>query len=359
MRLESFACLGSVEIANLARSFAYANNVGGVAGFMPSSACPCGAYDEGDYTTPDDTANNPAPWYDATRPDSEEFYGVLASNFRLSESPLSREVSPKASVGSKVGPMRYSHRLLTLEGHVLASSPRGMAYGERWLTEALRGNPCADGSCAADDLLIVPACPSDPADYTGSFRTLVNVGLVDGPLFSPEVSNEAVLQRVDFSLVAGLPWLYHPAQVLLNNVETNYGSTLNALLTTSEWMGDGTFYIKIANNGLNDATDIVITGQISIDGDCPVTGDATSVPPSFTYEIPSLLSGDSITIDGMRRRVTYYDASCKQASSGLPYIDFTGPWRWPDVGPCTSMCLSFDNADGDLTVYVEGRLREM
>ena len=105
-------------------------------------------------------------------------------------------------------------------------------------------------------------------------------------------------------------------------------------------------------------TNIVITGQISLDGGCPVTGDGASVPPTFTYTIPTLAAEDRIVIDGTTRRITYYDASDKFATSGLPYITFSGPFIWPDVGPCTTMCLTITSSGGAATATVDSYLRE-
>jgi hypothetical protein len=130
-------------------------------------------------------------------------------------------------------------------------------------------------------------------------------------------------------------------------------------LTTPEWGDGGTFVIDITNEELTAATDITITGQISLDGDCPVDGLGTSVPPSFTYTIPTLGPEDRIVIDGQRRQARYWDSSCKAWTSALPFVEWEGPWVFPDAGICTTLCLTLEIGGGEATVTVDAMNREL
>lgn len=354
MKLQPFACLAGVEFANDARTAAYVANVGLPEATMPDN-CACAAYDEGNYNTP---SADPAPWYEPTRQDSDDFYGFYATNMRL-DSVYAREVVQTGSMGSTLSPLRAKGRNVLVNGLMLARSSQGMAYGERWLSAVLRGSPCHEGGCPGDDLTILPACP-ESVEYASAtfFRTLVGVGLVDGPTPSQVsgITSECLLQQVSFVLSSSMPQLYHPTTRCVD--EETLGSSPSCTLTTPDWMGDGTFYVDIASQGVANCTGITITGRISLDGSCPVDPPGSSVPPSFQYTVPVLGPHDRIVIDGIRRQALYYDASCKSASSALPYTEFDGPWPWPDVGPCTTMCVTVTGS-GDATVIVETALREM
>lgn len=355
MRLSGYLCLGGVEVANDSRTVAYVRNGGIPLSGNMSSGCSCDIYDTG-FNLPE---TDPSPWHEPTRPESDEFYGLMATGISLS--PVhQRATGNRGGNGSVLSPLRHVGRVIPVTGFLFARSAEGMAYGERWLSEVLRGSPCSSGDCPSDDAIIVPACPDDP-DYDTDryFRTLVDVGVVDGPTTAPVINSECYLQQVNFTLTSSQPWLYHSRDRCLDGEPLDSYGGLSCALTTPEWMGEGTFVIDITNIGTTDMEDITITGQISLDGSCPVSGAGTSVAPSFSYTIPTLAPEDRIVIDGMRRQVRFYDASAKTASNGLQYVSFFGPWRFPDVGACTTMCLTLDVASGEGEVTVDSILREV
>lgn len=345
-----------MEIANDARSFAYGQFYG-----MPnstfSSGCPCEAYDEG-YV---DIVSDPAPWYDATRPDSEDFLGFYAHSIE-EDTVQGRTVVAGGGVGSSVMPERLRHRNLFFSGLMLATSERGMNYGRSWLREALRGN-CANDGTASDQLLVLPSCPppEDMAydDATPWFRTLYNVGLVDGPVY--QKSGNApwwYIQEAAFTLTAGIPWLYHDETRVLDAVDITAG-TQNAALTTPDWMGEGTFTIDIKSPSAGSgATAITITGGISLDGSCPRGELADDTMPCFSYTIPAMAPGDRIVIDGVRREVRWYGAAAKYPMGGLRYIEWEGPWVWPDVSAACTVCVAIAGT-GDALATVDTQLREV
>lgn len=348
MRLMPFLCIGGTEIANVARVTTY-----GSGEFF--DACPCPALDEETFVG---VAEDPAPWYDADHPESVDFLGFLPESITLS-SPAGRTSVPVRNIGSFVGPEGLRGRVIEVVGWMVARDLPAMWYGERWLIEALRGDRCQ--GCANDVLTVLPFCreTGSSLDYDADFRTLVRAALVDGPRFA-ELSDspDFVVGTVQFQLVASMPYLYHPADRCLDEEAAGSGE-LSCGLTTPDLTEDGTFVIDISNVDTVDATDITITGQVSLDGSCPVTGLGTSVPPSFVYEIPVLAPEDRIVIDGTRRQALYYDASAKRASSAIPYITFEGPFRWPDVGACQTMCLSITSAGGDAVATVDAHLRSL
>lgn len=357
MWLDSYLCLGGVEVSNGYRVATYASNIG-VYGTTMGVDCQCPQLDDG-FSTPTD---DPAPWYEPTRPESADFLGFWMYGGEL-QPVTARSVGQNGHRSSTLSPLTMKGRILQGQGLMIATSAEGMYYGQSWLTEVLRGSPCADGDCPSDDLIILPACPELPGyDESRYFRTIVNAGVVDGPVFAPTIRRQYIAQQASFVLASTQPWLYHPATRCLDaEILADYyaAQVLSCALTTPEWMGEGTFRVELENVGNMDATDITITGQISLDGTCPVSGLGTSVPPSWSYTIPTLAPEDKLVIDGARRQVLHWDASEKFYRNGLSQVDFTGPWRWPDVGVCTTMCMSIDIVQGEVATTVDSFLREL
>lgn len=207
MRLEDFLEISGIEVANTNRTADYLNAglLTGVA--LASANCDCAATDDGPYTSP---AADPAPWYDAARPESGEFLGLLAAGITLDPVAV-RSVSPKLSGGGTVGRSYFRHRMIAVRGILLAASAQGMAYGERWLNDVLAGRVTG---CASDTMRVLLACPSGAG--TSQFRTLRQVGIVDGPIPGPaQEMPECYVQEVQFQMAAGVPWLLGDEQVCL------------------------------------------------------------------------------------------------------------------------------------------------
>lgn len=349
MKASAFLCLGSTEVSNDARVQAYveANGITGVT----MGDCACAAYDEG-YTN----VIGEAPWYEPTRSESLDFMGFRADAINLLPT-YGRRVTQVGRKGSQIGPLTTKGQIVSVAGTLWATSSDGMSYGERWLREVLKGSPCNGEGCPGDDLIYLPSCPEDDGyDADSRFRTLVNVGIVDGPVFSQvQELPECHIQQAVFTLVSSSPWTYHPTVRCLDaiNLGEFYGDPLDCSLTTPDWMGHGTFIIDIASIDTADVTDITITGRLSPEGNC----DENSIPPSFVYNIPILEPEDRVVIDGMRGQVLLYDASEKVSRPGLPLFDWSGPWIFPDVPPCSTMCITVSGS-GDAEVTVDSVLRE-
>lgn len=349
MKLEPYACFASMEIANAARVTTYGRD-------CLFNGCDCPALD-GIFIDP---ATDPAPWYDAGHPESANFLGFLPESINLSVAS-SRSVAA-LPLGTMVGAEHLSGRVVEVIGWMIARDAHSMYWGQLWLTETLRGSRCLPG-CADDTLQLLPFCREQGypgfADFSSDFRTLVGAGLVDGPRWSNVIDDACecyLIQTAQFQIATSMPWLYQPPIRCYD--ATPIAGTLSCALTTPEWQ-EGTYVIDIRNTGTTPTTNIVISGRISLDGSCPVTGLGTSVPASFTYTIPSLGPEDRIVIDGTRREVLYYDASDGFATPGLPYLVFEGPFDFPDVGVCTTMCLSISSSGGAATATVDTFLREL
>lgn len=363
MRLVEYLCLGGTEISNINRTYAYINNIG-IPGMDAGLDCGCSILDD-EYIIFSTPEADDAPWYSPDYPASGEFLGMVADNAETN-SPLSRDVSQKAYEGAIIGSPRLKHRLVQVRGHMVATTARGMAYGQAWLREVLRGSFCLDG-CASDDLIILPACPEGDEYFPeDAFRTLRNAGTVSGPDFDQEGDlPECNYQKVAFQIAAGIPYMYFPATACVEDTLTTTND-INCLTSTSDWV-DATLLIDIiANDALQDLGEITITGTTSLDGQCPIGIPASNVMPCFQYVLPerTLHPGDRIIIDGTRRKVRFYDATEKFETGGLKYLDFEGYFNWPDIPACTDLCLNITmpftaDEDGDAAVVVESYRREL
>lgn len=232
MPATDWLCLGGVEIANSARATAY-----GLAGLKPHTmqlyGCDCedlaAMLGDDPYRSP---AADAAPWYDPAEPDSAEFGGLLVTTIDgLGPAPVQRGQTQRLGDGAVLGRRRLGPRTIVVRGLLLGSSCCGVDYGLRWLASALDGAlGCGSGSCGGDDLRYMTCCPviceDDPAftSYeecsTPFFRTLKEVGLIDGPNVISEIGGACACcqgcpaYEVEFTLQAGRPHaLREPVQV--------------------------------------------------------------------------------------------------------------------------------------------------
>jgi hypothetical protein len=243
----SAAFLNGEEIVNDARTLAYLN-----AGFGPKRlsidggcACPrirelieCGS---DPYESP---MSDPAPWYDSSVPESADFAGFLTVEFEGLGSTYTRESIDKITGGAVLGRLRPTARTLHWRGYLFGRSDCAVRYGLSWMAANLKGTNC---SCTGEDLDLMVCCPeltvSPPVSGVGcddlppkakpdlcppftqpdAFRLLKNVGLLAGPTIISQRrigcksscgsstctgDDDTVIIEVEFSLLAGNPYLY-------------------------------------------------------------------------------------------------------------------------------------------------------
>jgi hypothetical protein len=217
------AFLNCCEIVNSSRTFSYMQN-----GIKPPSLTlygDCGCSNlrqlidcgEDPYETP---ATDPAPWWDATIPESYDFAGFMPVEFNGLSSIVTRNVTEVISGGGVLGRLRFPPRTLTWRGFLIGKTCCATAYGLRWLTQQLLQTSC-DSSCQGFDLTILICCP-DNADSCNdvndpmsdaAWRDLKNVGLLNGPTILSERKTDcgcgcSSITEIEFSLVAGQSQLY-------------------------------------------------------------------------------------------------------------------------------------------------------
>lgn len=389
MNLEPFLCLGGTEIGNGLRTLAYlARGLGGsrwnvhdiaVYGLTPSieglyhdiyddiyeggeqgqdtdvaytPGCPCPSLgSRGDFISP---AADAAPWYLGARLESGGFLGFIPDVLELTPSGA-RSVSPRAAFGGVLGPLRLRQRVLQVSGIMVAIDRRGMAWGERWLTEALRGSVCE--ALRGDVAQVVPACPdsTDQDDIDASYRTLRQVGLVDGPTFAREGDVPACYaQRASFQLVIGNPFLHTPTETLADEESLGDGDETSVVVETAEWLGDAA--VNVVIEAVTDLTDVTIRGvPMAEDQFCPQEGTGACV----TFTIPAIPAATTLTIDSVDHLVTQVDETSQLETSGFGLLDVTGPFGWIEMPPCSRMCVTVSVGTGDAVVTIERTDREL
>lgn len=153
------AFLNGQEIVNDARTMAYLEAGYGPTSLRVSGGCACPRIREliecnsDPYASP---SSDPAPWYDASVPESADFAGFLTTDFEGLGSTYTRTSTDKITGGAVLGRLRPQPRTLTWKGLLFGRSDSAVQFGLRWLTANLRGTNCA---CGGEDLDILISCP--------------------------------------------------------------------------------------------------------------------------------------------------------------------------------------------------------
>lgn len=218
MTFVGYALLAGNEILNSNRVIAYARALG-------ITSLTCGACDtlgralnENDYTSPD--ADN-APWWDPTVVASKDFAGVLGLEITGLDTPVNvREVIPLARNGGALNPLNRRVREIQIRAALFARTECALSYGRSWLAAATRGGNCGL-DCVGDEFCFLTCCPQDcPEPEDGEpdtcgdseWRTLFNVGILEGPVVRPAVRiSGGWMQEVTVTFSAGNPFIYRIA----------------------------------------------------------------------------------------------------------------------------------------------------
>lgn len=162
---------------------------------------------------------DPAPWFDPAVPASGRFagfYGLAVSG--LSRSTGRRQPVDLIAGGAAIGGIRGGQREMTWSVLAAAAGDDALSYGMSWLAGMLRGSMCA-GGCGGDAACLMAYCPcTDGSAGPGSdpMRNMFNVGLLemDEPHSHRILSGASMLAQVDFTLVAGVPYVFWPPVAL-------------------------------------------------------------------------------------------------------------------------------------------------
>lgn len=207
--------------------FRYALLAGGLGDVpYPGAAYPGSSYPNGTLTNPDDSYLDPAtdfaPWYQPARPASADFFGFYPLDVQgMDNSTHETWATELVGNGGFVPPGRHRSREIRVVTVAIAASQEGMEEGLAWLRAALDSTTsCNDGSveCAGQQMRFFTYCPGDEdiSKVAGrardAARLMYRVEALEGPIVTPQRSATAVMARVEFTLVAGVPWWFTYAQ---------------------------------------------------------------------------------------------------------------------------------------------------
>lgn len=307
----------------------------------PNLACYCEPIDEGPYLGP---AEDDAPWYDPDRPESAEFLGLVPSEVRLLTTV--RRSAQANGWGSSIGPQSSTGMVVAVRADMHAASPAGMEWGERWLAEVLGAGGCDERL----DLEVLLACNDDDS----LFRTLPDVGLIDGPVYGPvgEVP-ECSWQQVAFQLASASPWLLGVPVVAYDGA---LGAGHYRQVVTDEWTGDAGIRVEVMA-GPAGVAGIVIEGLIGAGANCPPSGAV----PCWRYEVPTLPGGHRLVIDGALEDAYVENPATGEITGGLELFEFAGRFEYPQAASCSQVCVHVAAATGGstATTRISYRSREL
>jgi hypothetical protein len=388
--IHSFLELDGLELSNGARTIQYLRN--GLGGdrwqigegcschVLTTEWCPSAAGPEDCFVAPN---VDPAPWYDASVPESAEFLGVLIKDLRpWFDGQAQRNVTPRISGlgGASIGPLFMTPRDLPVPATLIASSCAGMEYGRRWLQYQL-ARLC--DPCALSVARIRSYCPAaDGSDDTAGEWFVYEVGLTSG--MSDTLQSDAFgmasfaggdegccdFVEANFTLLAGNPYLYKRTVTCQAATPLNPSACDPDCIDFCDWLTTppptvqcvvepptvgvlGTVITLVAGAGMHNLT-------LETLSDCD---DPTSIIGSLG--IPYLPAGSVMVIDSALRQITFTPAGGTPVD-GTPYISlpFGFGIPWLEVGSCnpagcvTAGLSRICDSDCTATVQIDTRLRE-
>lgn len=169
-------------------------------------------------------ADDCAPWYDESIPESGQFLGFMIEDV-VQNVVTSRTVRSRisSSGGGVIGPLRSKERRLDFTVLMFACNEPAMEYGFRYLNDALNAPGCEDSGCDPCDAEFRDSCPEVDNTVASLDRgrwILHNAGAVDGPTWAdaPTSQNACNIRRVKFSIASEFPWKFKPTVTECENV---------------------------------------------------------------------------------------------------------------------------------------------
>lgn len=239
-----------VELANEQRTSAYANNLG-LRFFAHKPRCGTlmeQIFNRGweshnkVYTDP---ATDGAPWYDPNYHDvSNSFAGIsLLDATNTGESTSQALIQELPIDGASIQSGRRRSREMVFTAILFGRDLRSLHYGLTWLTTLLREPDYCDSShflsdewspigCRGNSLEFAHYCPTGGS----AWREILDTHLLAGPRILDQRGSavncaDGAWMRVEFTLVAGNPSVWHPPAPL-----SRIGVNINYRLLTDHWL---------------------------------------------------------------------------------------------------------------------------
>lgn len=344
------------EIANGARTVEYIRSAhaAGVAGTLEVQTNQlCSVLyrtDDGSPIIYQDPPSDPAPWYDAHRPESADFLGLVPQTIDGWDATSQRTTTDKPTSfgGAVIGPRRFLGRRITVSGWLLAASYAGQEYGKRWLAHILNSVGC--DPCATCDARLRTSCPPNDGSYDSlNLWGLSQVGIVDGPHYTPGPDGCPEYCTFEFTIVAGDPYLYGPRfdslpEAILNPNDTDGGACIDFETWICGPGGDLQFVNLSTPPSGTTAAIVTITAPDGV-GDI-VIGTYNTCPPLDIADAVNVMLVPGITgtlvIDSARHVVTYTSPDGTMID-GTQFIQLPsgGILDWLEVSDCEpAKCVS-------------------
>lgn len=232
---------GTTELANAERAVAYLENGAcstSVEVFHDDSWPDTHTFlGQSEYTTP---AQDGAPWYSPSTPESGEFFGIWPMQIEgLDSTQLNREVLESAGEGAVFGITHAQARKIQIEALLLAGTPEGAEFGLQWLNAVLRGDTCEPFDTPRDLQFLDVTPPISISDTEAEVvaraqrhqRKLYNVACTEQVeikerfgQYLPE-RRQTTCFKVEFTLTAGNPFIWKYTTSLADPVVLANGQT--------------------------------------------------------------------------------------------------------------------------------------
>jgi hypothetical protein len=205
-----FIDIDGVEVANGYRTLEYLRRgLGGVNWQVPEVyPCPVLAREVGGIGPFVAPQTDPAPWYDATIPESAEFLGLI-SKLDFQTLDIKRTISQRFGSlgGGVIGPEQFAARNLHVDGLLVAATCAGLEYGRHWLYSKL-GSDCL--GCSQRTIRVRESCPPlDGLNDTRGERIMYEAALVKGITRTDNGGwNCCDYDGIEFDIASQSPYLY-------------------------------------------------------------------------------------------------------------------------------------------------------
>lgn len=260
-------------------------------------------------TSPSDNSlGDPAPWWNAAAPESDEFMGFVVDDINgLREVPFSRQQYQRGGFpgGSVIGGARSIAREITFSVTAVATTTRGLTYGTRWLGEQLLTLQRMCGSSS----VIIRDRPVEVDGAVGSW-VLYEAGTTTPPIWTTD-PGDCAMASATFTITCGDSCLYGPPHQLMTGVITQKGGPGNGTVP-SGWtacqvvMGPPPNTAAVTQTGSSTSTAARFAGFIPAAGSLGqngaivvITNQASSQGSGgfriTTYENPQGLHDDGYT----------------------------------------------------------------
>lgn len=300
---DGYACFAGVEIWNECRTLTYLDALFPQDGFSLTvnkddggNFC-CGCCVEA-YGTP---ATDMPPWYDATKSESEGFYGIIPTEIvGLTTNPTGRSATP-GFAGGVLNRRNEAARTIEVTALAFGNSCESVEYGLGWLNATL------ERDCGAEGFTWQACCPASdsPASGLSSEEDLLDTGRqiscvaltegIDAERYQPDTFNGTVYE-VTFTLTAERSWIYD-APVILANEEVWPGGTGSVCVDYTADCIDGAAIDVYVDRKGNDADGQITLYATNAKYMPPLPGGTLTLANSSHGATVSVRRGDSIFFD--------------------------------------------------------------